>query len=107
VGGDSGKAKAVAGSVQTPTELYDAFSPLCQSVDLWYTYYQHVLEGHEAIVEWVKGTGLRPYVDPLGEEEKAQFLALYLEKLREAYPLAGDGKVLLQYPRLFMVAVKA
>lgn len=91
---------------QSPQELYDELSPLSSNVDIWHTHYQHVLENHEAIVEWVKGTGLRPFVDPLPSEQRDEFLRLYLERLKDLYPVSHDGKVLLKYPRLFVVAVR-
>jgi trans-aconitate 2-methyltransferase len=92
---------------QTPQQLYDEIKPLCSSVNLWHTYYQHALDGHEAVVEWVKGTGLRPFIDPLSPEEREGYLGAYLEGLQKVYPSSVDGKVLLRYPRLFMVAVRA
>lgn len=95
------------GPFQTPQELYDELKPLCSDIDIWHTYYQHVLPGHEAIVEWVKGTGLRPFVDPLVGDEKDGFLSAYLEGVKKVYPPLVDGKVLLRYPRLFMVAIRA
>lgn len=91
---------------QSPQELYDAVKPFAGAVDIFETSYYHSLESHEAIIEWVKGTGLKPFLDPLDEEEKRGFLEQYLKKLRGAYPVSVDGKVLLKYPRLFMVAVK-
>lgn len=91
---------------QSPQELYDAIKPFAWVVDIFETSYYHSLESHEAVVEWVKGTGLRPFLDPLDEEEKRGFLEQYLKKLRGAYPVSVDGRVLLKYPRLFMVAVK-
>jgi trans-aconitate 2-methyltransferase len=92
---------------QSPQELYDQIKPLCSSVNIWHTNYYHVLDGHEAVVEWVKGTGLRPFVDPLSPEDKEGFLQAYLARLKEVYPSSFDGKVILRYPRLFVVAVKA
>jgi trans-aconitate 2-methyltransferase len=92
---------------QSPQELYDQIKPLCSSVNLWHTHYHHVLDGHEALVEWVKGTGLRPFIDPLSTEEREGFLKAYLERLKKIYPSSYDGKVLLRYPRLFMVAIRA
>lgn len=93
--------------VPTASELHDALSPLCSEVDVWETKYFHVMENHEAIVEWVKGTGLRPFVDPLSEGEKEGYLKEYLARLKEKYPSQKDGRVLLPYPRLFVVATKA
>ena len=95
------------GPFHTPQQLYDELKPLCSSVDIWHTYYNHSLPGHEEIVEWVKGTGLRPFVDPLAADQKEGFLKAYLESIRKVYPSSVDGNVLLRYPRLFLVAVRA
>lgn len=99
--------KPSLGPFQTPFELYNDLKPLCSSVDIWHTNYQHPLDGHEGIVEWVKGTGLRPFIDPLSAEQREGFLEAYLGKLKELYPSCNDGSVLLRYPRLFLVAVRA
>jgi trans-aconitate 2-methyltransferase len=91
---------------QSPQELYDLLSPFVSQVEVFETSYYHSLESHEAVIEWVKGTGLRPFLDPLEDAEKVDFLQDYLRRLRVAYPVSVDGRVLLKYPRLFMVAVK-
>lgn len=85
---------------------YDRLAPLSASFDIWHTIYTHPLDGTGGIVEWVKGTGLRPYIDPLDEAGRNGFLAAYQARLAKAYPPRLDGKVLLWYPRLFIVAVK-
>ncbi|KAJ5634961.1 Trans-aconitate 2-methyltransferase [Penicillium longicatenatum] len=92
---------------QSPQEIYDQLKPLCSEVNLFHISYYHSLENHESIIEWVKGTGLRPYMDPLQPEERDAFLKEYLRRLGEAYPSSVDGRVLLRYPRLFVVAVKS
>lgn len=92
--------------MQSPQEFYDALAPLSSELDIWHTHYQHVLADHEAVVEWVKGTGLRPFVDPLAPEQRDAFLHKYLQEIKKLYPTSVDGKVLLRYPRLFVVAVR-
>ncbi|OCK75737.1 S-adenosyl-L-methionine-dependent methyltransferase [Lepidopterella palustris CBS 459.81] len=91
----------------SPQVFYDSLKPLCKSVDIWHTHYHHILESPAAIVEWVKGTGLRPFIDPLDSEMKRGFLNSYLERITEAYPSLEDRRVMLTYPRLFLVAVRA
>ncbi len=77
------------------------------SADLWRTTYHHPLAGGAgAVVEWFKGSGLRPYLEPLDADEKAEFLARFAAAMARAYPALADGGVLLPFPRLFMVAVR-
>lgn len=75
-------------------------------VDIWQTTYVHALSGLDAIAEWFKSTGLKPYLDRLTGEEREAFIARYLERIAPAYPLESDGKVLLRFPRLFIVATR-
>ncbi|KFZ12989.1 hypothetical protein V501_03943 [Pseudogymnoascus sp. VKM F-4519 (FW-2642)] len=95
------------GPFQTVQELYNELKPLCSSIDLWHTIYQHPLQNHQEIVEWLKGTGLRPFVNPLSLDESEGFLTEYLKEIKTLYPVSSDGTVLLRFPRLFMVAVRA
>jgi trans-aconitate 2-methyltransferase len=73
---------------------YDVLAPHATTIDLWETEYHQVMASAEAIIEWYKGTGLRPYLDALSEKDKQEFLAEYLQHIREAYPVRPDGRVL-------------
>jgi trans-aconitate 2-methyltransferase len=89
-----------------PEFYYDVLAPSCTSIDLWVTRYEHVMADAAAIVEWVRGTGLRPYLEALSDGERAPFLDAYTEAIDEAYPPRSDGKRLFSFPRLFMVALR-
>ena len=56
------------------------------------------------MLDWVRGTALRPVTDALAGAERQAFLAAYGAKLRQAYPRRGDGRTLLPFRRLFIIA---
>ncbi|HCR0319339.1 TPA: trans-aconitate 2-methyltransferase [Klebsiella aerogenes] len=85
-------------------QYYDMLTNSGCEVDIWRTTYYHSLESHQAIVDWLQETGLRPYLQDLDEAEKNVFLERYLTLLQQHYPLQCNGKVLLLFPRLFIVA---
>jgi trans-aconitate 2-methyltransferase len=77
------------------------------TVDIWRTTYYHPLAGGaEAVTEWFKGSGLRPFLDPLDASERSTFLTRYQSAIAHAYPALPDGTVLLPFPRLFFVATR-
>lgn len=87
-----------------PEQYYDLLAPLAGHMDLWVTSYQHVMADAAAILTWVRSTGLRPFIASLNPENRAAFEADYLAMLDQAYPIRSDGKRLLRFPRLFLVA---
>lgn len=95
------KSQALVGSAD---EYYELLAKNCQELDIWQTTYLHPLANVDEIVKWFEGSGLRPFLDALSSEEQLAFLARYRSELAKVYPLQSDGKVLLRYPRLFIVA---
>ncbi len=83
---------------------YDILSEAGCEVDIWRTTYYHQMPSHQAIIDWVTATGLRPWLQDLTESEQQHFLTRYHQMLEEQYPLQENGQILLAFPRLFIVA---
>ncbi|MEU8576017.1 trans-aconitate 2-methyltransferase [Streptomyces asoensis] len=94
-------------SVHDPGVYLDRLACLGCATDVWTTTYLHVLQGEDPVLDWVRGTGLRPALDALADDPEARdaFVADYRDLLREAYPGAAYGTV-LPFRRLFAVATK-
>ena len=89
------------------SDYYSMLRPHCARVDVWRTTYHHPLAGGASgVVEWFKGSGLRPFLEPLDDAEKAHYLKQYHAAIGQAYPTLSDGSVLLPFPRLFIVATR-
>jgi trans-aconitate 2-methyltransferase len=90
--------------VETPEYYYDVLKPHAWRLDIWETDYMQVLEGDNPVVDWTRGTALKPLLDELDENEKIAFEFEYARRLQAAYPKAGDGKTLFPFKRLFIIA---
>ena len=94
-------------TVGAPDFYYDLLAPVASQVELWQTEYEHVLSDASAILEWVKGTTLRPYLDALSSpEDQEAFLEQIRAGLATVYPSRPDGKVLFPFRRLFLVVTR-
>ncbi len=90
---------------ESPAFYYDLLVPRATKVEIWETEYLHILTGVGAIVEWYRGTGLRPWLDALPDEgARMQFLAEYEMALAPEFPPQRDGRVLFPFRRLFVIA---
>lgn len=86
-------------------DYYGWLAPICASVDIWSTTYLHALTGEDPVVDWMLGSGLRPYVEALSSDaDRSLFLDAYRRRLKPAFPRRSDGTTLLPFPRLFLVA---
>lgn len=89
-----------------PLEWYvERLLKLGLTVDAWQTTYIHVLSGENPVLEWFKGTALRPLLKALEPKEQAEFLRELGGKLQAAYPAKGSV-TLLPFPRVFFVATR-
>jgi trans-aconitate 2-methyltransferase len=106
-------AAKLAGASQARTPLpkpewyYSLLRPLCSRVDIWRTTYYHSLPGGaKAVVEWFKGSGLRPFLEPLSTEERGAYLERYTAEISKICLPLADGGVLLPFPRVFLAAIR-
>ncbi len=90
--------------VKPPEFYYDALAPLCRRFTIWETNYIQVMDDIAAIIAWLHGTGLRPFLARLDDAERPVFLDRYAALLAKAFPPRADGRVLRPYPRLFFIA---
>jgi trans-aconitate 2-methyltransferase len=87
---------------------YDVLAPHAARLDIWETTYLHIFSAVEDIVEWYKGSGMRPYLEAIdSENDRQRFIAEYLEAIRPLYRPQSDGRVLFPFRRLFMLAYRA
>ena len=89
-------------SVERPERYLRALVDAGLDADVWQTEYLHVLPGEDAVLNWVRGTALRPVLSILAEDEQAEFVASYAEALRAAYPQHEFGTV-FPFRRTFAV----
>ncbi|MFQ5534986.1 MAG: methyltransferase domain-containing protein [Sphingomonadales bacterium] len=92
--------------VAAPSDYFDLLAPHASSVEIWETEYLHVLAGANPVADWTASTAMRPFLDGLEGEERAQFEKAYRERIARAYPRRPDGATLLPFRRLFILAVR-
>lgn len=94
--------------VQSPDFYYGVLAPFAaDGVDLWQATYLTALTGERPVLEWIKGSILRPALDRLDTDERAAFEDQLAARLAAAYPKRADGVTLFPFRRIFMVARRA
>ena len=108
--GDPRWSKALATAagtfaVQPATFYYDVLRKNAGRLDIWETEYQHVMDGPKAVFDWIRSTGMRPYLYRLADDDQRRlFQEMCLEGIQEAYRPNDQGKVLFPFRRMFIVA---
>ena len=96
--------------VATAEFYYDLLATKASTVDIWESQYAHILAGDNPVLEWVRGTALKPFLDALersgNTDWQAAFLEQYRQRLNKSYRQRSDGRTLFPFRRLFLVAVK-
>lgn len=97
---------AVRAGVHPPERYLDALVAAGCTPDVWETTYRTLLPGPDPVLDWVKGTALRPVLTRLADpDRRAAFLAEYGALLREAYPAGPHGTV-FPFRRIFAVGIR-
>ncbi|MEU5613825.1 trans-aconitate 2-methyltransferase [Streptomyces sparsogenes] len=91
--------------VLDPAAYLEHLAALGCEVDAWETTYIQMLTGPDPVLDWVKGTALRPVLTALEDDPTARdtFLAEYAALLRGAYPPGPHGTA-FPFRRVFVVA---
>ena len=89
---------------ETVEGLYSRLIPHCSSLEIWETTFVYPLDGVPAVMEWMEATSLEPFLRPLEGAARRNFLARCAAELTNAYPVQPDGKVLVHYPKMFILA---
>mgnify|MGYP001231176557 CR=1 FL=1 len=92
------------GNTLTQGEYFDILSELTDNFSLWDTVYYHVMKSHSDILEWYRGTGLRPYLNVLDDEKQADFENDVLERIKGSYGVQKNGEIIFRFPRFFFTA---
>lgn len=92
-------------AVLAPERYLELLTVAGLRTNVWQTSYLHVLGGDDPVLDWVRGTGLRPILAALPDVEAAEFTAEYRDLLRRAYPRREYGTV-FPFLRTFVVAAK-
>ena len=90
--------------VADPADYRTWLQPAAVEIDIWRTTYYHVLEGADAVLNWTRGSVLRPILAALEPDEASDFVGELAEGYRASYPTEADGKTLFAFSRLFLVA---
>jgi trans-aconitate 2-methyltransferase len=86
-----------------PADYAELLAGIGCEVNAWETTYVHILTGKDPVLQWYKGTGLRPVLAALDADQQADFLAGYGARLRDVYPPRSFGTV-FPFRRVFTVA---
>ena len=79
-------------------------SGISDDFEVWETIYCHRMPSYESIIEWYKGTGLRPYLEQLSETDAEDFVSDVYRELKNRYKIQRNGEIMFCFPRLFFIA---
>lgn len=87
-------------------DYFDILSDISSDFRIWETTYFHQMPSHESIVEWYKGTSMRPFLSQLSDYDKEDFERDILTETKKFYSIQKSGQIIFKFPRLFFTAKK-
>ena len=90
----------------SPEEYFDILSSLSGDFTIWESIYYHRMKSHAALVDWIKGTKLRPYLNLLDDKKQKELEDEIVRRVTPLYPVQKNGEVIYRFRRLFFIAVK-
>jgi len=90
--------------ISPPETYWRWLAPHARNLDIWETIYLQVLDGKDPVVNFMRGTALRPFLSALPEKEAGKFVEAFAERMAAAYPPQANGQTLFPFRRLFVVA---
>ena len=90
----------------TPPEYWELLHAHASAFRMWKVTYMHTLPSHEAVMDWYRGTGMRPYLQALDDAGRKKFEAEVFAQVREEYPTQSDGSIIFPFPRFFFLATR-
>ncbi len=89
-----------------PEGYYEILLNKTQDFTIWESTYYHSVGSYEGVIEWYKGSGLKPYLDRLDDLLKEEFENDLITEIKKKYKVYKDGSVILKMPRMFFIAKK-
>ncbi len=90
--------------IPAPETYWRWLSPHARNLDIWETIYLQVLDGKDPVVNFMRGTALRPFLSALPEHEAGKFIEAFAERMAAEYPPQANGQTLFPFRRLFVIA---
>ena len=87
-------------------EYFDILSSLTDDFSIWETVYFRRMPTYESLVEWIRGTKLRPYLNVLDDIKKQELEKEIVDKIRSRYKRQENGEIIYRFKRLFYIAKK-
>ncbi|MBP3919900.1 MAG: methyltransferase domain-containing protein [Clostridia bacterium] len=91
----------------TCEDYFDILSSLTSQFDVWETVYYHNMPSIDSMIDWIKGSRLRPYLHALNEADQQLFLSEIAEKASHAYKKQENGEIIFKFRRFFFTAVRS